>query len=104
MSHSQRHRPEIVVGLVATPPDYPARVAARLTAELGGRLLTDASDERVPAAGWAPAELARRVAAIHRVVGEADAGELGYLASRLTGRLRLVTGMVRATQPGRALL
>jgi hypothetical protein len=31
-------RPEIVVGLVATPPDYPARVTARLTAELAGRL------------------------------------------------------------------
>src|SRR3954453_9268215 len=181
MPPSEQHRPEIVVGLVATPPDYPARVVARLTAELAGRLaervdadvrwtvregwgevaprrdggvevllddlarrrtdarwdvaicltdrctervplvaqtsarrrvamvslpalglgqlravraavpdlvrgvLTDASDERVPRAGWAPAELAGRVAAIRRVVGEADAGEVGYLASRLTG-------------------
>jgi hypothetical protein len=200
MSRSEQHRPEIVVGLVATPPDYPARVAARLTAELAGRLaervdadvrwtvregwgevaprrdggvevllddvacrrtdarwdvaicltdlplhtervplvaqtsarrrvamvslpalglrqlravraavpdlvgrlLTDASDERVPPAGWAPAELASRVAAIRRVVGEA--GELGYVASRLIGRLRLLTGMVRANRPGRALL
>ena len=179
MTDSERHRPEIVVGLVGTPPDYPAQVVARLTAELAdrlaervhtdvlwtvrkgwgevaprrdggveallddlarcradarwdvaicltdlplhsgrvplvahvsarrraamvslpalglrqlaavraavpalvGRLLTDTSDERVPPAGWAPAELARRVGAIHRVVGEADAGELGYLAS-----------------------
>jgi hypothetical protein len=202
MIHSEKHRPEVVVGLVATPPDYPARVAARLTAELAGRLaervdadvrwtvregwgevaprrdggleallddlarrrtdagwdvaicltdlplhtervplvvqtsarrrvamvslpalglrqlravravvpdlvgrlLTDASDERVPAAGWAPAELASRVAAIRRVVGEGDAGELGYVASRLTGRVRLLTGMVRANRPGRALL
>ena len=202
MTHSEQHRPEIVVGLVATPPDYPARVAARLTAELAGRLaervdanvrwtvregwgevaprrdggveallddlarrrtddrwdvaicltdlplhtervplvaqtsarrrvavvslpalglrqlravraavpdlvgrlLTDASDERVPPAGWAPAELASRVAAIRRVVGEGDAGELGYVASRLTGRVRLLTGMVRANRPGRALL
>ena len=38
MSGGEQHRPEIVVGLVATPPDYPARVAARLTAELSGRL------------------------------------------------------------------
>src|SRR4051812_506325 len=38
MTHSGQHRPEIVVGLVATPPDYPARVAERLTAELPGRL------------------------------------------------------------------
>ena len=202
MSHSERHRPEIVVGLVATPPDYPARVVATLTGELAGRLaervdadvrwivregwgevaprrdggveallddlarrradarwdvavcltdlplhtervplvaqtsarrrvamvslpalglrqlpavraavpdlvgrlLTDVSDERVPRAGWAPAELARRVAAIRRVVGEGDAGELRYVASRLTGRVRLLTGMVRANRPGRALL
>lgn len=193
---------EIVVGLVATPPDYPARVAARLTAELVGRLaervdanvrwtvregwgevaprrdggveallddlarrrtddrwdvaicltdlplhservplvaqtsarrrvatvslpalglrqlravraavpdlvgrlLTDASDERVRPAGWAPAELTSRVAAIRRVVGDGDAGELRYVASRLTGRVRLLTGMVRANRPGRALL
>jgi hypothetical protein len=201
MTHSELHRPEIVVGLVATPPDYPARVAARLTAELAGRLaervdadvrwtvrdgwgevaprrdggveallddlasrrtddrwdvaicltdlplhtervplvvqtsarrraamvslpalglrqlravravvpdlvgrlLTDASDGRVPPAGWAPAELAGRVAAIRRVVGQGD-GELGYVASRLAGRVRLLTGMVKANRPGRALL
>src|SRR3954451_18451669 len=202
MSRSERHGPEVVVGLVATPPDYPARVAARLTAELAGRLaervdadvrwtvregwgevaprrdggveallddvasrriddrwdvaicltdlplhteraplvaqtaarrrvamvslpalglrqlravravvpdlvgrlLTDASDERVPPAGRAPAELASRVAAIRRVVDGGDAGERGYVASRLIGGVRLVTGMVRANRPGRALL
>ncbi len=202
MTHSEHARPEIVVGLVATPPDYPARVAARLTAELAGRLaervdadvrwtvregwgevaprrdggveallddlarqragdrwdvaicltdlplhtgrvplvtqtsaqrrvavvslpalglrqlravravvpdlvgrlLTDASDQRVPPAGWAPAELASRVAAIRRLAGEGDAGELSYVASRLIGRVRLLTGMVRANRPGRALL
>ncbi|MGW2221092.1 hypothetical protein ACWCSD_39425, partial [Nonomuraea sp. NPDC001684] len=202
MAISEQHRPEIVVGLVATPPDYPAQVVARLAAELadrlaeqvdphvrwtvragwgdvaprrdGGveallddlarrradarwdvaicltdlplhtervplvaqtsarrrvaavslpalglcqlralraaipglvsRLLTDTSEERVPPADRAPAELAARVAAIHRVVGEAEAGELGYLASRLAGRVRLLTGMIRANRPGRALL
>jgi hypothetical protein len=201
MTDRERHRPEIVVGLVATPPDYPARVVSRLTAELadrlaervdadvrwtvregwgevaprrdGGveallddlarrrgddrwdvaicltdlplhtervplvahasarrrvavvslpalglrqlravravvpdlvsRLLTDTSDERVPAVGWAPAQLARRVAAVRRVI-EGDDGELGYVASRLIGRMRLLTGMVRANRPGRALL
>ncbi|GLY93965.1 hypothetical protein [Actinoplanes sp. NBRC 103695] len=199
---NEHHRPEIVVGLVATPPDYPARVTARLTTELAGwlaervspdvrwtvregwgevaprrdggveallddlgqrrtddrwdvavcltdlplhtervplvaqtsarrkvavvslpalglgqlrslravvpdlvgRLLTDSSDERVPPAGWEPAELTNRASAIHRMIGEADAGELGYLASRLNGRVRLLTGMVRANRPGRALL
>jgi hypothetical protein len=203
MTDSERRRhPEIVVGLVATPPDYPARVAARLTAELSGRLaervdadvrwtvregwggvaprrdggveallddlasrraddrwdvaicltdlplhaervplvayvsarrrvamvslpalglrqlravrtvvpdlvrrlLTDTSDERVPPADWAPAELASRVAPIRRVVHADNAGELGYVASRLIGRVRLLTGMVRANRPGRALL
>jgi hypothetical protein len=72
--------------------------------DLVGQLLTDASDERVPPAGWAPAKLASRVAAIRRVVGEAGTGELGYVASRLIGRVRLLTGMVRANRPGRALL
>ncbi|MGC4749908.1 hypothetical protein ACLQ28_30240 [Micromonospora sp. DT201] len=38
MTQREQHRPEIVVGLVATPPDHPARVAARLSAELAGRL------------------------------------------------------------------
>lgn len=201
MTPSGQDRSEIVVGLVATPPDYPARVTRRLTGELarqladrvpadvrwgvregwgevaprrdGGaeallddvarrrtearwdvaicltdvpllaegvplvaqasgrrrvavvslpalglgqlralrtavpdlvvRLLTDASDERLPPAGWAPAELAGRVPAIRRVVGEVDAGEPGYVASRLIGRVRLLSGMVRANQPGRAL-
>ncbi|MEU7587769.1 hypothetical protein AB0A95_15885 [Micromonospora sp. NPDC049230] len=202
MTHSERHRPEIVVGLVATPPDHPARVAARLTAELAGvlaervdadvrwivrdgwgdvaprrdhgveallddlaqrraddrwdvaicltdlplhaegvplvaqtsarrrvavvslpalglhqlraartaipdlvsRLLTDAPDQRVTPAGQAPAETARRMPAVHREVGEADAGERRYVASGLIGRARLLTGMVRANRPGRALL
>jgi hypothetical protein len=35
---SATEAPEIVVGLVATPPDYPARVASRFTVELAGRL------------------------------------------------------------------
>ncbi|MEU8185047.1 hypothetical protein AB0B85_28970 [Micromonospora sp. NPDC049044] len=197
MTHSEQQRPEIVVGLVATPPDQPARVVARLSAELAGRLaerlgadvrwtvregwgevaprrdggveallddvarrrsgdqwdiaicltdlplhaervplvaqtsarrhvavvslpalglhqlraaraavpdlvsrlLTDASDQRVP-----PAEMTRRIPAVRRVVGEADTGERRYVASGLIGRVRLLTGMVRANRPGRALL
>ncbi|GAA3062964.1 hypothetical protein GCM10010464_29080 [Pseudonocardia yunnanensis] len=202
MTHSEEHRLEIVVGLVATPPDHPAQVARRLTAELAdrlaervnadvrwtvqqgwgdvaprrdggaevllddlarrradekwdvavcltdlplhadgvplvaqtsaqrrvaivslpalglrqlravraivpdlvGRLLTDSSDERVPPAGWEPTELTSRVPAIGRTVGEGDAGEVRYVASRLIGRVRLLIGMVRANRPGRALL
>ncbi|GAA4465603.1 hypothetical protein GCM10023170_075170 [Phytohabitans houttuyneae] len=202
MNHSGRERPEIVVGLVATPPDHPARVTGQLRAELAdrlakrvgadvrwtvregwgdvpprrdggadallddlarrsaddrwdiavcltdlplhtdraplvaqtsaqrraalvslpalglrqlravrtvvpdlvGQLLTDASDQRVPPADREPAALASRVTAVHRVDGEGDAGELRYVASRLTGPLRLLTGMVRANRPGRALL
>jgi hypothetical protein len=194
MTHSGPHRREIVVGLVATPPDHPARVTAQLRAELAdrlaervdaharwtlkegwgdvaprrdggaeallddlarrraddrwevavcltdlplhadrmplvaqtsarrrvalvslpalglrqlpaartvvpdlvGRLLTDASDQRVPPAGG--------ITAVHRVTGGSNAGELRYLASRLAGQVRLLTGMVRANRPGRALL
>src|SRR3954464_10942257 len=54
MTDSEQHRPEIVVGLVATPPDYPARVAARLTAELAGRLAerVDADVRWTVREGW----------------------------------------------------
>jgi hypothetical protein len=38
MNHSGPERPEIVVGLVATPPDHPARIAGQLCAELADRL------------------------------------------------------------------
>ena len=45
------------------------------------------------------------VAPVRRVVDdETDDGEIGFVASRVTGRLRLVAGMVRANRPGRALL
>src|ERR671910_1085639 len=54
MTDSERHRPEIVIGLVATPPDYPARVADRLTAELAGRLAerVDADVRWTVREGW----------------------------------------------------
>ncbi|MGQ5262592.1 hypothetical protein ACTWLT_17775 [Micromonospora sp. ZYX-F-536] len=80
------------------------RAARAAVPDLVSRLLTDVSDQRVPPAGWAPAEMPSRVPAIHRVVDEADAGERRYVASRLIGRVRLLTGMVRANRPGRALL
>ena len=37
----------VTVGLVATPPDHPARVAERLTQELPGLLAARASAERI---------------------------------------------------------
>src|SRR3954449_7181067 len=54
MTDSEQRRPEIVVGLVATPPDYPARVVARLTAELAGRLAerVDADVRWTVREGW----------------------------------------------------
>ncbi|MBO3744033.1 hypothetical protein [Actinoplanes flavus] len=202
MTDSDLHRGEIVVGLVATPPDHPARITARLAAELAdllaeqvdsgvrwtvrqgwgevaphrdggaeallddlarrrtddhwhvaicltdlplqtgrtpliaqistrrraalvslpalglsqlgtvraavphlvGALLADAPGPPHPPGRWAPADLPSRVTVIKRVIGEDDAGELRYVASRRTGRARLLTGMVRANRPGRALL
>ena len=44
------------------------------------------------------------VAPVRRVVDQADDGEIGFVSSRITGRLRLLAGMVRANRPGRALL
>jgi hypothetical protein len=191
-----------VVGLIATPPDHPARVAGRLSAELaellssrvdhrvrwevrsgwgavaprrdgGLNALLDDVAERREAAGWditicltdlplhvsrlplvAHYSLRRRaglislpalglgqvraaraavlglveglatalvddrsrpreervgrlvegVAPVRRVVDQADDGEIGFVSSRITGRLRLLAGMVRANRPGRALL
>jgi hypothetical protein len=80
------------------------RAVRAVVPDLVTRLLTDGSDERVPAADWTPAELASRIAAIRRVVHTGDAGEQGYVASRRIGRVRLLTGMIRANHPGRALL
>ncbi|WP_305789990.1 hypothetical protein [Symbioplanes lichenis] len=194
---SERNRPEIVVGLVATPPDHPAEVVDRLARELAdrlaervdagvlwtarggwgeaaprrdggaegllddlarrragegwdvaicltdlplhsdsvplvaqasarrrvalvslpalglhqlravrqvvpglvGRLLLDTADERVAAGGGDQTD---RLPAVRRVLGAG--GELRYVASRLHGRVRLLTGMVRANRPGRALM
>jgi hypothetical protein len=211
MGENLRHRDEqstdgedrvVVVGLLATPPDHPARVAEQLSAELaellGSRVglrvrwevrshwgavaprrdgglaaLLDDVAERREAAGWdiaicltdlplqvtrlplvAHCSLRRRVglvslpalglgqlratraavlglveglaialvedrsrpwedrigglvegvAPVRRVVDQADDGEIGFVSSRVTGRLRLVAGMVRANRPGRALL
>src|SRR5690242_10864529 len=54
MTQSEQDRPEIVVGLVATPPDHPARVAAPLTAELAARLAdrVDADVRWTVREGW----------------------------------------------------
>jgi hypothetical protein len=195
-------RTAIVVGLIATPPDYPARVAQRLADELadllarrvndrvrwevrtgwgsvaprrdgGVETLLDDAARRREQQGWdvaicltdlplqaqrvpivAQSSAARRVAmislpalglgqmravravvpdlvkellhrsgtshapgdpeplkqlvdvmaAIHRILDAGDSGEIGLVASRVRGGLRLVIGMVRANQPGRALL
>ncbi|GID90605.1 hypothetical protein Adi01nite_00170 [Amorphoplanes digitatis] len=197
-----RDRTVIVVGLLATPPDYPARVAQRLAAELAGLLdervndhvrwevqtgwgsiaprrdggvealladvarrreqdgwdvaicLTDlplqaqrvpivvqsSAARRVavvslpalglgqlravravvpgmvkqllhrPGTGHAPGDpeplkqLVDVMAAIHRILDDSENGEIGLVASRVRGGLRLVIGMVRANRPGRALL
>jgi hypothetical protein len=195
-------RTVIVVGLIATPPDYPARVAQRLADELADLLARRVNDrvrwevrtgwgsvaprrdggveallddmarrreqegwdvaicltdlplqaQRVPivvrssaarrvavvslpalglgqlravravvpdavkellhrsGTGGAPGDpeplkqLVNVVAAVHRILDASDNGEIGLVASRVGGGLRLVIGMVRANRPGRALL
>ncbi|MEV4347087.1 hypothetical protein AB0J83_21740 [Actinoplanes sp. NPDC049596] len=80
------------------------RTVRALVPDLVGRVLTDASDPRVRPADWQPAELAGRVSTVHRMHDDRGPAELRYSASRWTGRARLLTGMVRANRPGRALL
>jgi hypothetical protein len=190
-----REPTEVTVGLLATPPDYPARVAARLADELRGLLTRDSGDtnrwavrtgwgavrpprdrgveglldgveERRDEEGWdvvvcltdlplhagpvpvvahlswerraavvaLPAlglrqwatvrdivpglvvrlasgdrsvplqRLVDGVTVVHRVVERDGDGEVGLVASRFRGPLRLLAGMVRANRPGRALL
>jgi hypothetical protein len=54
MTHGDEQRRQIVVGLVATPPDHPARVTARLTADLADRLAdrVDADARWTVREGW----------------------------------------------------
>lgn len=54
MAHSEQQRPEIVVGLLATPPDHPAHVVDRLSTELADRLSrqVDAGVRWTVRAGW----------------------------------------------------
>jgi hypothetical protein len=71
---------------------------------IGGLLGVDVRSGR-PMRDEQTARMVEDVAPIRRVVDdETDDGEVGFLASRATGRLRLVAGMVRANRPGRALL
>jgi hypothetical protein len=71
---------------------------------IGGLLAADERSGR-PMRDEQTARMVEDVAPIRRVVDdETDDGEVGFLASRATGRLRLVAGMVRANRPGRALL
>jgi hypothetical protein len=49
-------------------------------------------------------KLVEGVAPVRRLVDPADDGEIGFVSSRITGRLRLLAGMVRANRPGRAFL
>src|SRR4029453_11539412 len=52
--------------------------------------------------------LVEGVAPVRRVADPADDGEIGFVSSRMSprlrGSLRLLAGMVRANRPGRALL
>jgi hypothetical protein len=103
VAQSSAHRRAAMVSLPALGLRQ-LRAVRTLVPDIVGRLLTDASDQRVRPTGWQPAELASRATAVHRLHGGSDAGELRYSASRVAGRARLLTGMVRANRPGRALL
>jgi hypothetical protein len=95
------------VGVVSLPALGLGQLRAgrnAVTGLIGGLLAADEHAGR-PMRDEQTARMVEDVAPIRRVVDdETDDGEVGFLASRSTGRLRLVAGMVRANRPGRALL
>ena len=72
--------------------------------DLVGELLRGSSEDGEGLEKEPFRQLVGVVAAIHRVLGQGDDGELGLVASRIGGGLRLVIGMVRANRPGRTML
>ena len=95
------------VGVVSLPALGLGQLRTGRTAVAGlveGLLAADERSGR-PTADEQAARMVEDVAPIRRMVDdETDDGEVGFVASRVTGRLRLVAGMVRANRPGRALL
>jgi len=95
------------VGVVSLPALGLGQLRSGRTAVAGvveGLLAADQRSGR-PVPDEQTARMVEDVAPIRRLVDdETDDGEVGFLASRVTGRLRLVAGMVRANRPGRALL
>jgi len=67
-------------------------------------LLHRSGTDRAPGDPEPLKQLVDVMAAIHRMLDASDDGEIGLVASRVRGGLRLVIGMVRANRPGRALL
>jgi hypothetical protein len=95
------------VGIVSLPALGLGQLRSGRTAVAGLVEGLLAADQRPgqPIPDEQTARMVEDVAPIRRLVDdETDDGEVGFLASRVTGRLRLVAGMVRANQPGRALL
>jgi hypothetical protein len=95
------------VGVVSLPALGLAQLRAGRTAIAGlveGLLTADRRSGR-PLRDEQTARMVEDVAPVRRIVDdETDDGEVGFVASPATGRLRLVAGMVRANRPGRALL
>jgi hypothetical protein len=64
--------------------------------------LVDGLLARVP--GDSFARLVEEIAPVHGFADRVEDGEVGFTAAPLSGRLRLVIGMVRDNRPGRAML
>jgi hypothetical protein len=95
------------VGVVSLPALGLGQLGAARTAVAGlveGLLAADGRSGP-PMSDEQTARMVDDVAPVRRAVDDdAGDGEVGFLASPVAGRLRLVAGMVRANRPGRALL
>lgn len=93
-------------GLVSLPALGLGQFRAARTAVVGlvEGLAVTLVEERTRPREETVGRLVEGLAPVRRVVDHADDGEIGFVSSRVTGRLRLLVGMVRANRPGRALL
>jgi hypothetical protein len=103
VAHASARRGVAVVSVPALGLSQLRAVRASVPGLVEG-LLGGWSDGRGASRDERLGRMVEDVAPMQRVLDHADDGEVGFAASRVGGYLRLLTGMVRANRPGRALV